>query len=162
MSSSQYSSLHILTPTQVNDTKPIWLYCGQVGHCQKGMSMVINQNMSDPVHTLENYQIAAAQLPIENGTTTPPPGAPPGGPPSYGSTSTSTFTADFPPPEATTAAPPPPPPPPAAATTSDVSPASLTSSPAGVATFTGAAAVFNVKRVGVAAGVVALGAAAFL
>jgi len=29
----------------INDTKPIWLYCGQtspVSHCQKGMVMAIN------------------------------------------------------------------------------------------------------------------------
>lgn len=27
----------------VNDTKPMWLYCGQGPHCQKGMVMVINE-----------------------------------------------------------------------------------------------------------------------
>ncbi|GAD91650.1 hypothetical protein CPC735_010950 [Paecilomyces variotii No. 5] len=26
----------------VNDTKPMWIYCGQKGHCQKGMVMAIN------------------------------------------------------------------------------------------------------------------------
>lgn len=26
----------------MNDTKPIWYYCGQVGHCQAGMVGVIN------------------------------------------------------------------------------------------------------------------------
>jgi len=26
----------------VNDTKPIWIYCSQKGHCQKGMVMAIN------------------------------------------------------------------------------------------------------------------------
>lgn len=26
----------------VNDTKPIWIYCGQQGHCQNGMVMAIN------------------------------------------------------------------------------------------------------------------------
>lgn len=26
----------------VNTTDPIWLYCGQVGHCASGMAMVIN------------------------------------------------------------------------------------------------------------------------
>lgn len=27
---------------RVNDTKPIWLYCSQATHCQKGMVMAIN------------------------------------------------------------------------------------------------------------------------
>lgn len=27
----------------VNDTKPIWIYCSQPSHCQKGMAMVVNQ-----------------------------------------------------------------------------------------------------------------------
>lgn len=27
----------------VKDTKPIWVFCGQGPHCQKGMAMVINQ-----------------------------------------------------------------------------------------------------------------------
>lgn len=48
----------------VNDTKPMWIFCGQQPHCIKGMSMVINQNMSDTVKTLENYKAAAAQLPM--------------------------------------------------------------------------------------------------
>jgi hypothetical protein len=26
----------------INDTKPIWLYCGQAPHCEKGMVMAIN------------------------------------------------------------------------------------------------------------------------
>ena len=28
---------------QVNDTKPLWLYCAQGRHCQNGMVMVINE-----------------------------------------------------------------------------------------------------------------------
>lgn len=47
----------------VNDTKPIWIYCGQVPHCQKGMSMVINENTASG-NTLAKYQAAAAMLPI--------------------------------------------------------------------------------------------------
>jgi hypothetical protein len=47
----------------VNDTNPIWLYCGQIGHCQMGMSMVINE-MAGSNKTLEAYQAAAAMLPI--------------------------------------------------------------------------------------------------
>jgi plastocyanin len=27
---------------KINDTKPLWLFCAQVGHCQGGMAMVIN------------------------------------------------------------------------------------------------------------------------
>src|SRR5947209_14232995 len=47
----------------VNDTSPIWLYCGQVGHCQKGMAMVINEKEGSN-KTLEAYKAAAAMLPI--------------------------------------------------------------------------------------------------
>ena len=48
----------------VNDTKPMWIYCGQAPHCQKGMSMVINVNQTDPNKTLEKYKAAAAALPL--------------------------------------------------------------------------------------------------
>ncbi|KAJ9664702.1 hypothetical protein H2198_000048 [Neophaeococcomyces mojaviensis] len=48
----------------INDTKPIWIFCGQAPHCQKGMAMVVNQNMSSPDKTLEKYKAAAAQLPL--------------------------------------------------------------------------------------------------
>jgi len=27
----------------INNTNPIWIYCSQVQHCQKGMVMVINE-----------------------------------------------------------------------------------------------------------------------
>ena len=27
---------------KINDTKPIWLYCAQLKHCQSGMAVVIN------------------------------------------------------------------------------------------------------------------------
>jgi hypothetical protein len=47
----------------INDTKPIWLYCGQGPHCQKGMSMVINQNDTSG-KTIEAYKAAAAQIPL--------------------------------------------------------------------------------------------------
>jgi len=47
----------------VNDTNPIWLYCGQIGHCQKGMAMVINEKEGSN-KTLEAYKAAAAMLPI--------------------------------------------------------------------------------------------------
>lgn len=29
---------------QINDTKPLWLYCAQGKHCQNGMVMVINES----------------------------------------------------------------------------------------------------------------------
>jgi plastocyanin len=28
---------------QINDTKPIWIFCSQAKHCSAGMSMVINE-----------------------------------------------------------------------------------------------------------------------
>ncbi|PGG98197.1 hypothetical protein AJ80_09575 [Polytolypa hystricis UAMH7299] len=43
----------------VNDTKPIWLYCGQQPHCQKGMVMVINPPPTGE-RTLEAYRALAA------------------------------------------------------------------------------------------------------
>ncbi|KAM0330732.1 hypothetical protein ACHAQA_003684 [Verticillium albo-atrum] len=47
----------------VNDTKPIWLFCQQGPHCQRGMAMVINENSaSNNTKTLENYKAAAAAL----------------------------------------------------------------------------------------------------
>ena len=27
---------------QINNTKPVWVYCSQTGHCAKGMVMAIN------------------------------------------------------------------------------------------------------------------------
>jgi len=53
----------------VNDTNPIWMYCGQVGHCQKGMAMVINENAASG-KTLEAYKAAAALLPIPGASMT--------------------------------------------------------------------------------------------
>jgi plastocyanin len=41
----------------VNDTNPIWFYCGQVGHCQAGMVGVINPSGSD---TLDAFKSAAS------------------------------------------------------------------------------------------------------
>jgi len=45
----------------VNDTKPIWVYCAQGNHCEKGMSMVINENQADPTKSIEAYRQNAAQ-----------------------------------------------------------------------------------------------------
>jgi hypothetical protein len=46
---------------QITDNKPIWFYCAQTdgGHCQKGMSGVINENFSSS-STLAAYQAAAS------------------------------------------------------------------------------------------------------
>ncbi|ETI19681.1 hypothetical protein G647_08694 [Cladophialophora carrionii CBS 160.54] len=116
----------------INDTKPIWIYCGQTNHCQKGMAMVINQNDSSP-NTIEAYISKAAQLPIAS---TPPP------PPSSAAPPVEAPPASSPPPPAFGGGAPPP-----AETSSSVAPppavATVTppSSPAAVApaTFTGAA-----------------------
>ncbi|KAG5925031.1 hypothetical protein E4U42_004482 [Claviceps africana] len=40
----------------INDTRPVWLYCSQVPHCQMGMAMVINENTAaNATRSLENY-----------------------------------------------------------------------------------------------------------
>lgn len=49
----------------VNDTNPIWFYCGQVGHCQAGMVGVINPSGSD---TLKSFKSAASNA---NGQSVP-------------------------------------------------------------------------------------------
>ncbi|KAH7367162.1 Cupredoxin [Plectosphaerella cucumerina] len=47
----------------VNSTAPMWLYCQQGPHCQRGMAMVINENpTANASRTLENYKAAAAAL----------------------------------------------------------------------------------------------------
>ncbi|KAI6784284.1 uncharacterized protein J7T54_004830 [Emericellopsis cladophorae] len=45
----------------VNDTKPLWFYCGQGAHCQNGMAMVINEK-ADSGKTLAEYKLAAATV----------------------------------------------------------------------------------------------------
>lgn len=50
----------------VNNTKPIWFYCGVPGHCQAGMVGVINAGTDK---TLSAYKSAAAET---DKTTTPP------------------------------------------------------------------------------------------
>ncbi|OJD16779.1 hypothetical protein AJ78_03069 [Emergomyces pasteurianus Ep9510] len=42
---------------RINDTKPLWLYCTTRGHCQGGMSAVINPPAGG--NTLEAYQEAS-------------------------------------------------------------------------------------------------------
>jgi plastocyanin len=44
---------------QVNDTKPIWVYCRQTGHCGKGM--VFSVNAAESGNTFEAFQAAAIQ-----------------------------------------------------------------------------------------------------
>jgi plastocyanin len=48
---------------QVNDTKPIWVYCRQTGHCGKGM--VFSVNAPETGNTFAAFQAAAIQ---QNGT----------------------------------------------------------------------------------------------
>ncbi|KIW31154.1 uncharacterized protein PV07_02824 [Cladophialophora immunda] len=122
----------------VNDTKPIWIYCGQTNHCEKGMAMVINQNDSSP-NTIDAYIANAAKIPLVNVTTPPPSGSAP--PPAYGGPPPSESSAPpaAPPAESTFAfggAPP--------ASSSPVAPAQTVAPPSSSAvvapaTFTGAA-----------------------
>ncbi|KAH8701670.1 Cupredoxin [Talaromyces proteolyticus] len=58
--SSTRDSSSIFTVT-VNDTNPIWYYCGQVEHCQTGMVGVINPPASGP-DTLAAFKSAAANI----------------------------------------------------------------------------------------------------
>jgi plastocyanin len=44
----------------VNNTQPIWLYCAQATHCQKGMVAAINANNATG-KTLDQYKQAAAK-----------------------------------------------------------------------------------------------------
>ena len=105
----------------VNDTSPVWIYCGQPGHCQKGMAMVINENQSSN-KTLEAYKAAAALLPLPSSSSAA------GGYAGYGSSTMSTAAAATTTAMVATSLPTGPPAPPTSSTTS-----------AGPATFTGAA-----------------------
>ncbi|KAN0106785.1 Cupredoxin [Hyaloscypha variabilis] len=54
------------TPTYtipINNTTPIWIYCSQASHCQKGMVMVINENAATN-KTLAAFQALAAQATV--------------------------------------------------------------------------------------------------
>ncbi|KAF2278305.1 uncharacterized protein EI97DRAFT_355065, partial [Westerdykella ornata] len=42
-----------------DDTKPMWLYCSQGDHCQKGMSMVVNLPEGEVERSLERYREVA-------------------------------------------------------------------------------------------------------
>ncbi|KAI1001178.1 hypothetical protein K3495_g7020 [Podosphaera aphanis] len=62
----------------VKDKTPIWIYCSQAKHCQKGMAMVINENASKPDKSLENYVIAAKAIIDSPGAIPSIPGGSPG------------------------------------------------------------------------------------
>jgi len=50
----------------VNDTKPIWVYCGQTGHCGKGMVFAVNSDESEgSARTFDAFQKLAIAI---NGT----------------------------------------------------------------------------------------------
>ncbi|APA13567.1 hypothetical protein SS1G_07784 [Sclerotinia sclerotiorum 1980 UF-70] len=53
----------------VNDTKPIWFYCGFPGHCESGMVGAVNVP-SDNTKTLEMFSDAAKKL-AKNATKNP-------------------------------------------------------------------------------------------
>ncbi|KAK8168803.1 Cupredoxin [Phyllosticta citrichinensis] len=73
---------------QVNDTRPIWIYCSQAKHCQAGMVAVVNQTPGP--NSLEAYAAAAKNVPaagvptvvqggvLEAASAAPTPGATPG------------------------------------------------------------------------------------
>jgi hypothetical protein len=152
----------------VNDTKPIWIFCGQTTHCQKGMAMVINQPANSP-NTIEKYIENAAGMPPAGGAAAPPPTQtsavvqpPPfAPPPPAAETNTFTFGGGQPPapPVATQSAPPQAPPappaPPAPAVNTVPSPFGGASS-VGVqpATFTGAASPLHAREASSLAGVI--------
>lgn len=52
----------------VNDTKPIWFYCSQKPHCQKGMVGVINAPGGNK--TIDTFRALAEQAAV-NGTSSP-------------------------------------------------------------------------------------------
>ncbi|OBT38852.1 hypothetical protein VE00_10710 [Pseudogymnoascus sp. WSF 3629] len=54
------ADMKIFTIT-VNDTKPIWYYCGFPGHCEGGMVGVINQNATG-AKTIEAFAAAAKKV----------------------------------------------------------------------------------------------------
>jgi len=43
----------------VNDTQPIWVYCGQTGHCEKGMVFAVNCGGDGSANSFTNFQKAA-------------------------------------------------------------------------------------------------------
>ncbi|KAM5351858.1 hypothetical protein ACJ41O_004581 [Fusarium nematophilum] len=52
---------------EIQDEKPLWLYCSQGKHCQGGMNMVINENTAaNASRSLENYRTLAQSAPDAN------------------------------------------------------------------------------------------------
>ncbi|CAK7219479.1 hypothetical protein SBRCBS47491_003858 [Sporothrix bragantina] len=46
----------------INNTTPIWVYCGQAKHCENGMSMVINENTAaNSSRSLTEYRTLATK-----------------------------------------------------------------------------------------------------
>lgn len=141
----------------VNDTDPIWVFCGQGPHCQRGMSMVINPP-NNPERTIQKYQEAAAALPIPS----PPAGGPPAGaPPAGGPPAGAPPSGGVSPPSSSPAAAPPSPvsPPPAANSPAAAAGAQTSATEPAPATFTGAAGKTVASSFGLGAlflGVVAL------
>jgi len=57
---------------QVNDTKPIWVYCRQTGHCGKGMVFAVNCGPDGSPNSFQNFKNAAlAQGAATNGSSSP-------------------------------------------------------------------------------------------
>jgi len=47
---------------QINNTTPVWIYCSQAEHCQKGMVLVINENTAaNATRSLDNFIALAAK-----------------------------------------------------------------------------------------------------
>ncbi|KAI1960137.1 hypothetical protein LOZ39_003378 [Ophidiomyces ophidiicola] len=57
----------------VNDTKPMWFYCGQGRHCQNGMVMALNP-VAGSNRTVESFRALAAQVGSGNGGSASPSG----------------------------------------------------------------------------------------
>ncbi|TQV95019.1 hypothetical protein V2A60_009904 [Cordyceps javanica] len=69
----------------VNDTKPMWFFCSQGPHCEKGMAMVINENTSaNSSRSIEEYKKLAAGT-SGGSTEATPPSAESGAPPASAS-----------------------------------------------------------------------------
>jgi len=75
----------------VNDTKPIWFYCSQKPHCQKGMVGVINAPGGNK--TIDTFRALAEQAAV-NGTTATPTGGAAGSSSSGSATTSSSVSAE--------------------------------------------------------------------
>ncbi|KAJ3494493.1 hypothetical protein NLG97_g4044 [Lecanicillium saksenae] len=68
--SSSQKEIPVFT-IMVNDTKPMWFFCSQGPHCEKGMSMVVNENTgANSSRSLDNYKtLASGGSPSTGGST---------------------------------------------------------------------------------------------